>query len=407
MDETSLSTRKPVIFILALTVSRLIVNMTRRFAYAFAAPIAALLGVPLESVQSVIALQGGVGIASPLFGPLSERYGRKWVMMGGLLLMAGVSMVGVVLPNVWVFAGVMLAFGVSKMIFDPALLAYVGDRIPYHRRALAVGTTELSWAGALFVVAPLTGFLLDGGYGVQAVFAAFAALALLGALIIFVFIPADRPARHEVKVITPLGAWRILRNSPVALAVLAYSFLLVVANEMMFINYSPWMESAFTIQSSELGVATTVIAAAEVLGEFVVLGFADRIGKRRMAMSGALFAALGYLLLPMLAFHLVATLIGLFATFLAFEIAVVASIPIITEVLPTSRAVMISSNVSLYSVGRLIGATCGSFLLRQTGTFSIVCLVAAGVGLMAFTMMWRFIAEASTPAARSESAAQP
>lgn len=383
----------PIVFIFALTVSRLIMNMTRRFAYPFASQIAAQLGVPLAAVQNIIAVQAGVGIASPMFGPLSERYGRKWVMLGALLVMAAVSAAGALLPRFWVFAALMLTFGVSKMIFDPALLAYVGDRIPYNRRALAVGTTELSWAGSLFVIAPLAGFLLQGGYGVQAVFAAFAILALVGVLVIALFIPADRPEHHKVKIVTALDAWRIVRSSPVAMAALVYSFLLVTAHELMFINYSPWMESSFRITTSELGVVTTVIATAEVLGEFIIIGFADRLGKRRMALGGALLAALGYVVLPTLAFSLVATMVGLFLIFLFIEIAIVASIPMFTEILPQSRAVMMSSNASLHSLGRLMGAAVGSMLLRETGSFGVVCLISTGIGLAAFAMMWRFVHE--------------
>ena len=383
----------PIVFIFALTVSRLIMNMTRRFAYPFASQIAAQLGVPLAAVQNIIAVQAGVGIASPMFGPLSERYGRKWVMLGALLVMAAVSAAGALLPRFWVFAALMLTFGVSKMIFDPALLAYVGDRIPYNRRALAVGTTELSWAGSLFVIAPLAGFLLQGGYGVQAVFAAFAILALVGVLVIALFIPADRPEHHKVKIVTALDAWRIVRSSPVAMAALVYSFLLVTAHELMFINYSPWMESSFRITTSELGVVTTVIATAEVLGEFIIIGFADRLGKRRMALGGALLAALGYVVLPTLAFSLVATMVWLFLIFLFIEIAIVASIPMFTEILPQSRAVMMSSNASLHSLGRLTGAAVGSMLLRETGSFGVVCLISTGIGLAAFAMMWRFVHE--------------
>lgn len=388
-----MSNNKPVIFIIALTFARLIMNMTRRFAYPFASPIAVQLGVPLSSVQNIIAVQAGVGIASPMFGPLSERYGRKWVMLGALLMMALISAVGVALPRYSVFVVLMLTFGVSKMIFDPALLAYVGDRIPYNRRALAVGTTELSWAGSLFVIAPLAGFLLQGGYGVQAVFAAFMVLALIGALVIFLFIPADRPEGHEVKVVTPLDAWRILRGSPIALAALAFSFLLVTANEMVFINYSPWMEATFDIPTSELGVVTTVIAAAEILGEFVIIGFADRWGKRRMALGGALLAALGYGLLPALGGHLIATMAGLFLIFLFIEIAIVASVPMFTEILPRSRAVMMSSNASLHSLGRLTGAMVGGFLFRQTDSFTMVCVISTVIGMAAFAMMWRFVHE--------------
>lgn len=388
-----MSRNNPVVFIFVLTFSRLISNMTRRFAYPFASQIAAQLAVPVEAVQNMIALQSGVGITSPIFGPLSERYGRKWVMVGGLLAMAAVSVLGALVPRFWVFAVLMIAFGVAKMIFDPALLAYVGDRIPYNRRAMAIGTTELSWAGSLFVIAPVAGFLLEGGYGVQAVFAFFAVTEAAAAAVLWFLLPADRPENHEIKIVMPLDAWRILRGSPIALAALGYSFFLVTANELMFINYSPWMESSFDIPANELGIITTVIAAAEVIGEFGVIGIADRFGKRRMALVAALLAALLYVVLPYLAFSLPATMIGLFLIFLSVETAIVASLPMFTEILPNSRAVMMSSNASLHSLGRLLGASAGSLLLRQTGSFNVVCLIATVVGLLAFVMMWRFVHE--------------
>ena len=80
-----MSRKEIITFILALTLSRLVVNIGRRFAYPFLPEISRQLSVPLSDVQNVLAGANGVGVASPLFGPLSDRYGRKRVIAAGLI----------------------------------------------------------------------------------------------------------------------------------------------------------------------------------------------------------------------------------------------------------------------------------------------------------------------------------
>src|SRR5690349_9998019 len=87
----------------ALTFARLIVNMTRRFPYPFLPEISRQLSVPLESVQNVMAIQAGVGIGSPLLGPIGERYGRKRVMMGTLIGMVLASIFGAISSSFAIF----------------------------------------------------------------------------------------------------------------------------------------------------------------------------------------------------------------------------------------------------------------------------------------------------------------
>src|SRR5215475_15248597 len=102
-----------------LTFARLVINMTRRFPYPFLPDISRQLGVSLESVQNVMAVNAGVGVGSPLLGPIGERYGRKRVMMGTLILMMLASAFGAVAPQYGLFAGAMIAFGVVINVFDP------------------------------------------------------------------------------------------------------------------------------------------------------------------------------------------------------------------------------------------------------------------------------------------------
>lgn len=378
--------------LLALTFGRLVLNMTRRFPYPFLPEISRQLSVPLESVQGVMASYAGIGVASPLLGPIGERFGRRRVLLAGLLLLIAAGTVAALLPQFGVFALMMLGMGVAKMVYDPAMAAYIADHVPYQRRGRVVGITELSWALSLLLAAPLAGFLL-GSTGLPGVFAVLTLLGVGALLLIARYIPADHDSGHLLGTITPLATWRALRQRPSSFGALAYTLLLVIANEIFFINYAAHMESTFGLALTALGTVSIVIALGEVFGEFVVIALADRFGKRRVALIGVLVSALGYGVMPLFSFSLPLTLAALFVIFCAIEAAVVASIPLFTEVLPQARAIMVSSNIGAASLGRLTGALLGGFLFANLGSFAQIGLLAAGVGLAALLLLWRFLHE--------------
>ena len=381
------------IAVISLTISRLFINITRRFTYPFVPTISQQLGVSVSSIQSVIAMQSGIGVISPLFGTLSESFGRKRVIMGVLLMMAVAGMIGTIRPDFWIYAGVMIIFGVGKMIYDPAMQAYLGEHIPYHQRAQAVGITELSWAGSLMIAAPAVGFILDLAT-IQIVFVLITILMIIALLVIQFFLPSDALHKSRTdRVLNPLAAWHILRQSPAALASLSFTLLLATANEMFLINYGLWMELSFDLVLTTLGIATIAISVGEVLGEFTVIGFADRFGKRRLALWCSILSGSIYIIFPFLSFSLPIALIGLFLIFFFFEIAIVASIALFTEILPDARAVMMSGVVGGHSLGRLLGAFLGGLLYATTGDFQLMGTIATLIGIAATAMMWRFIHE--------------
>ncbi len=375
-----------------LTMARLLVNITRRFHYLFIPQISRELAVPITDVQRVVAAQSITGLTSPLFGPFAERYGRKRAMIAGQVLIALGCVPGALAPAAFgVFYAVMLVFGIAKWTFDPALLAYLADRVAYARRGRAIGITELSWAGSLLVAGPLTGYLL-GLSGLQLVYVTIGVSNGLAALVLFLFLPPDAD-RFVSKVRQPFGVgFREILCSRVALGALGFSFMFYTANEVMFVVYGQWMEATFNLELRALGVVTTVIAVAEVCGEGIIIGFSDRIGKYRLALLGTLVSSFGYFALPYLDFALWGVLVGLFVAFLGYETAVVASIPLFTEVLPQARATMMSTNIAAQATGRFVGAfAAGGIYLA--GGFRLTTVVALGVGLTAFALMLVFIEE--------------
>lgn len=387
--------------ILLLTLARLVMDMTRRFVYPFVGPIAAQLGVSPAAVQNVLASQWGIGLTGPLFGTLAERYGHKRMIVISLFGMSAAGWIGAAFPVFGVWAFVMVCFGFGKVLFNPTMQAYLGNIIPYNQRGRAMGIVELSWAGSLLIVAPLAGFVLEQGT-LQALFVIFAILLASVAFGSLVYLPSDE-ATHKVKRTSSqlLADWGVILRSPSALGALLFALTLVGANEFFFINYGLYMEANFDLPLTALGTVTIVIALAEALGEFVVIAIADRVGKRPLALLGALGAALAYLVLPALNMNLPLTLVALFVMFVSVETAIVASIPLFTEIMPNAKAIMMSANGTAHAIGRAAGAAIGGAFFAATGDFAQNGVIACVIGLIAFVIMWFAISERNTIQANS------
>jgi predicted MFS family arabinose efflux permease len=376
----------------ALTLARLMLNGARRFPYVILTPMAAALGVPRSTLETALSLEWATGAISPFAGPYIDRLGRKTIMLigiGSLAFFAGIAALGQV-AGVILF--VLIATGLSKVLYDPAMQAYVGDRTPYRLRGMAIGITELSWSGALFVFGPLAAFLIDRGT-VSAIFAVVAAGAALSFLLLAALLPNDAPRRFSDGAgVQARAMLRLLRDSRPAMALLIAAALMSVAAESMVIVYEAWLRNVFALSTVALGTLSWVISLAEVSGEGFVIGVADRLGKRRLAIAGLVATGICYFALPLTAGSLPAAVIALLLMFLTFEISIVVLIPVATEALPTARGTMMSSNVAALAGGRAIGTLVGGLLFR-TGGYALNGTLALLLNLIAALLIWRFVHE--------------
>ncbi len=127
------------------------------------------------------------------------------------------------------------------------------------------------------------------------------------------------------------------------------------------------MESSFGLDLASLGLATTVIGAAEITGEMVTALAVDRFGKRRFVITfGSLTAAI-YFLIPLTGANLTAALAALFVLFFCFEMTVVGGVPLMTELVPEARSVVMSIVLAAGSLGRAVGALGGPAIWDWAG----------------------------------------
>ena len=296
----------------AATLCRVVLNTARRFAYPFAPVLGRALGVPISAIMALIAVNNLTGLLSPVLGSLADRWGYRLMMLVGLgALVIGMT-AGGLFPVYGVIVVALFLAGLGKSLFDPAIQATMGERVPFSQRGRVIGILEFGWAGSVLLGIPLIGLLIDR-WGWRAPFFVLAGLGLLGLLSLRRLFP-PRPTLHRVVSSTlSFGQrWQLLRQSKAVVGVLGFGFLLALANDTLFVIQGIWLEEQFGLGVVALGLATTVVGVAELVGEILTATIADRLNLKRALIGGAVLSSLSYLLLPFLAQSLWSALLAFF-----------------------------------------------------------------------------------------------
>jgi predicted MFS family arabinose efflux permease len=374
--------------ILIFTV-RTVLNTTHRIVYPFLPALARGLGVSLAAASGLVSVRVWAGLAAPLVGLLIDRYSRRRAMQMALLVFA---LGGLLLVGLGTLGGAIAAFvlyGLAKVLYDPAMRAYIGDTVPYPQRGRAMGIVELSWSGAWLIGVPAAGLAIQR-WGWRAPWAALIGLALVGLVPLSLGLPPARRTPSQSSR-TPLrtamrGWWAVLRRQGVV-AVLLVSLLLEMGLEIPFIVYGAWLETSFGLSLTSLGLASLVVGLAEASAELSATVLTDSWGKRRSLLMALFGMAASLLLLPVLArLGLVAALAGVALAVLTFEFGFVSFLPLATEVVPDARATLLSLCITASSLGRMAGALSGGWLW-QGPSQGITWHAAAGAGCALLAML--------------------
>jgi predicted MFS family arabinose efflux permease len=387
-DKASIFVSRLTLSIVVTTLCRLVLNTARRFVYPFAPALSRGLGVPLTAITSLIAVNQATAVLGLFFGPIADRLGYRLMMLTGMTLLVAGMFAGGLFPFYGVILIALFLAGLGKSMFDPALQAYVSERVPFHRRGLAIGFLEFSWAGSTLLGIPLIAILIDR-LGWRAPFFVMGGLGILGILALSILI--EKTARKKAPgQSSPVfrGAWRQLLRERAALGALSYSFWISVANDNLFVVYGAWLEKQFGLSIVALGLGTAVIGIAELAGESFTAALADRLGLKRALIGGLAACLICYGILPLLGQTLGTALTGLFFLFLTFEFTIVTGLSLFTELVPASRATMMAGYLATGGVGRVVGALIGGPIWLAGGIYATALVSAAISGLALVSLIW-------------------
>jgi MFS family permease len=121
-------------------------------------------GIAPEYAGIVVGLVAGAGIVgAPLGGALSDRLGRKKVILLSLSLAGPLLFVVIQAPaNIWLLLSLAI-YGAIISTRMPAMESLIADVVPPQRRATVLGAYYLMGQETAGVITPVVGSLIDLG----------------------------------------------------------------------------------------------------------------------------------------------------------------------------------------------------------------------------------------------------
>ena len=175
-------------------------NLNDGLAWGLFPVLFASAGLSVARIGILTALYPAVwGLGQLITGVLSDRWGRKWLIVAGMVTQAGA--LAVIASShtftVWALAAVLLGTG-TAMVY-PTLLAAIGDVAHPSWRARAVGVYRL-WRDSGFAVGALLAGIVADSYGLRAAVHVVAGLTAVSGLLVAVRMYETHPvsARHPV-----------------------------------------------------------------------------------------------------------------------------------------------------------------------------------------------------------------
>jgi len=344
-----------------------------------------LLGT-LVSVYSIM-----VGIFAVLAGPVSDRIGRRRILLAGTGLMA-LGLVGHLLVAGYAsFMGIRILTGVAGGILSGAAVAYIGDHFPPDRRGWATGWVMSGAAFGQILGIPL-GVILAGSAGFRLPFLLFGVCMAGAFVLIFVRLPQPAVARSQepLRPISLLHGYRTLLREP-GVPWAALSFFLMFAGISLYVVYLPtWLEREVGITTNQIGLLFLAGGVANVLIGPQAGRVSDRIGRK-----GIILASCSGLSVVMAFTTLV---VGSFATALPYFFLIMALVAmrigpfsaLLTGLVTDDRrGSLLSLSVALGQVGFALGAALAGFLYQFIGYGAASTLAGVSVLAMGLMVWWR------------------
>lgn len=238
-------------------------------------------------------------IFTPIQGALSDRFGRRPVL---LISMTGLGLDYILMalaPNLWwLFVGRAIS-GITAASFGTAN-AYIADITPVEKRSAAYGMMGAAF-GIGFVLGPLLGGQA-GNIDPRLPFWIAAALSLANAAYGYFILPESLPPERRTKHFSlaranPLGSFRLLASNTQLAGLATAQFLYMIGHNVYpavfvwFTKYRYGWDEAMNGWALALVGVTSIVVQGGLVGPVV-----KALGERRAILTGLSFGIAGFLL---------------------------------------------------------------------------------------------------------------
>ena len=233
---------------------------------------------------------------SPLLGALSDRFGRRPVVLMSNFGLAFDYVLMALAPSLgWLFLGRVIS-GITAASVATSF-AYIADVTAPDKRAAAFGLIGAAF-GAGFILGPAVGGLL-GGLDPRLPFwlaAGFSfANALYGLFILPESLPRERRAPFKWQNANPVGSLKLLRANRGLIGLAVINFISQLAHVVLPSAFVLYAGYRYNWDATMVGITLAIVGVCSMVVQALLIGpFVKRFGERRSALFGFAFGAAGF-----------------------------------------------------------------------------------------------------------------
>lgn len=262
----------------------------------------------LFAIFSVMNILGGI-----LGGALTDRLGRRWMIIFGLVTSALSSLGMGLVDDLGLFFLLAGLVGLLSNTGHTAQQAMVADLLPGTKQAEGYGILRVAQN-----VAVATGPVIGGLLAAQSylwLFIMDAVTSLITALIVYLKLPETKPApsadKAEQSLWQTFGGYRVALRDGVYMAFIGISLLALIVYIQMYSTLSVYLRDVHGVPAQGFGLIMSLNASLVVFFQFWVTRRLAKYAPMLMMALGTLFYAVGF------------AMYGFVATFALFMLAMV------------------------------------------------------------------------------------
>ena len=332
--------------------------------------IATALAVPEAHLGWIVtAYAAMLGLFALLAGPVSDRVGRRRILLWGSGALAGALALHAFATTFPLLLAVRAVAGAAAGLLSGAAVAYVGDAFPYERRGWANGWVMSGIAAGQVLGVPAgKGLAMEMGF--QAPFLAFAVLMVAAVVLIWRWVPQPPVARATAP-LTPGAMARayvaLARQPGPRAAMLAY--LLMFGGLGLFVPYFPtWLERSVGVHGGQIVWLFLVGGLINVATGPLAGRLSDRFGRRPLIFASCLIFAAALVGTTWLVHGLVGAIVLFAVIMLTVAMRLSPLQSLLTALVPDQqRGLMMSGAVSVGQLGMALSAGVAGVLYGAYG----------------------------------------